>query len=89
MKNTIVSLLAKSSNQVSKKIRKIVGIFFFMLTMLFSNSAFAQSTMQKATITLEEIQLLILISLTIFVGILLVMAAFTIYTNSRTMFNEK
>jgi preprotein translocase subunit SecG len=89
MKNTIVSLFTKSSNQVTKKISKIVGVFFFMLTMLFSNSTFAQSTTQKATITLEEIGLLSLGAITVFIAILLVMAAFTIYSNSRTMFNKK
>lgn len=89
MKTTIVSLFANRSNQVSKKISKIVGIFFFLLTMLFSNSTFAQSTTSTATITLEEIQMLILGAMTIFIGVLLLMAAFTIYSNSRTMFKGK
>jgi hypothetical protein len=88
MKNTNVSLFANRSKNTSKKISKIVGIFFFMLTLLFSNSTFAQSATGKATITLEEIQLLSLGAMTIFIGILLVMAAFTIYSNSRTMFNK-
>ena len=89
MKNKIISLFAKSSNQVTKKISKIVGVFFFMLTLLFSNSTFAQSASGKATITLEEIGLLSIGAITVFIGVLLVMAAFTIYSNSRTMFNEK
>ena len=81
MKNIIVSLLVKSS--------KIAGVLFFMLIMLFSNTTYAQTAAGEATITLEEIQMLILCSLTVFVGILLVMAAFTIYSNSRTMFRGK
>ena len=85
MKNTIVSLFAKSS----KKISKIATVFFFMLTMLFSNSTYAQTATGEATITLQEIQMLILCGLTVFVGVLLVMAALTIYSNSRSMFGKK
>lgn len=81
MKNTVVSLLAKSS--------KIISVFMFMLTILFSNTTYAQSTAGEATITLQEIQMLILCGLTVFVGVLLIMAALTIYSNSRTMFSKK
>ncbi|WP_338768571.1 hypothetical protein WAF17_08085 [Bernardetia sp. ABR2-2B] len=81
MKNTVVSLLVKSS--------KIVSVFFFMLTMLFSTSTFAQTPTGKATITLQEIQMLIVCGLIVFVGVLLVIAALTIYSNSRTMFGNK